>query len=455
MSEMDRILRKKLFEHESAMPDDMWSRIESGLEEKKRDKGFAWLWLIGILFMATSVGVWFYANGLSEGDQEFLQDTEFALGKEAQEPVQKTQDKPQPYRTNEHQEINIQTPPPKPNSSKPVAKIDEVVILNSESLGEVKKSNIVETPAVQSSKKRVSQVSTKKDLAQTEIQKDLLMTSQIPRLSLTTIEQAAHVFPDPLKCTTFARKRTANIFGEVFYKPSYAHAILRTNSSEVGQDYLDQRKETEFSLYSWSAGVNLGWVSAYNIGLKAGLEYEVINERFVFEDPDAIRNQTVITIDTVFNSDGTFQTTSDTSVVQVSGTEVQRIHNYHKSFSIPIIMLYQMNFGDFAIEFSGGPVFNINYANRGKILDPTNQDRWFTKGASGSYDVFKDRLGISLSLSVSAMYSVNKHIQVFARPDFKYNPTSISRNSSPFTQRYLNSGIAIGMRYYLSGNPNF
>jgi hypothetical protein len=183
---------------------------------------------------------------------------------------------------------------------------------------------------------------------------------------------------------------------------------------------------------------------------------EEINERFTYVDTMAIGNQTIITIDTIFNGDGTFNVNTDTSIVEVTGTELQNIYNYHRTINIPIHAIYQMNFdNNLAIELSGGPEFNISYTNRGKIVDPANEDQWFTNGLSGGYQVFKAKLNVSFSLSVGVMYSINEKIQLYARPQVKYHTASLSRESSPFNQRYLNTGLSLGARYYFSGNPNY
>ena len=456
MSDMDKILRQKLYDHESTLPDHLWTGIQAGLSEKRDKRGFIWMWLGGI-FLAGILGAFFlYVNVAPSVESSFsnFQDDEIVsnlrvLHMESADEV---------IFTETNAEVYLGDQPPVVNghvysSAIPIqleGKDREKVISNKE------KESIYLIPNAEA-KLSSSDYLERKDkvIHNDQHEREIVPSSKMVTLQPEIIDLKERIFPDPIGCANFSQRMRINIFGEGYYKPLYIRSMLGTNSPEISADYIQQRSNTESTLYSWAAGGYIGWISRYDIGAKVGVEYEVNNERFTYEDPDAIRNQTVITIDTTFNQDGTFQTTSDTSIVQLSGTELQKIHNYHKTISIPLHVMYHFAFDNFALELSGGPIINLSYMNRGKILDTTNEDRWFTKGESGTYDIYKDRLNVSFSLSASMLYSLNENIQLFIRPTIKYTPTSIARSSSPFTQRYLNSGLAIGARYYISGNPNY
>ncbi|GLR16340.1 hypothetical protein [Portibacter lacus] len=439
MKEMDKILRSKLYNHESALPDDLWSKIETGIEKKKK-KGFIWF-LFGGIGLLGILSATIYFSGFMDSDQ--MSNVPLTLSPvyvvEQSIPAEPQQVEKLGIIDKEEKELSI----PIIDGTKKIRKDLVHQQISKPSIPEIKKVLI----SAQENEQHKILVEREENL-KIDIPK---ITVSLPAL----INNNERSFGDPVGCPTFSKRNRANLFIEAYYQPLFAYSQLSSNSPEVGEQYLKLRKDSESNLYSWSTGINVGWISDYNVGVKAGAEYEVINERFTYEDPAAIRNQTVITIDTIFNGDGTFDLTSDTSVVQISGAEIQKIHNYHRTLSIPIHALYQMNFNNLAVELSGGPIFNIYYKNRGKIVDPSNQAQWFTNGESGSYNVYKDRLSVGFSLSVSALYSINEHIQLFARPTFKYTPGTMSVSSSPFNQTYMNTGLSLGARYYFSGNPNY
>lgn len=476
MKEVDKILKAKLFDHPSELPTDMWSRIEQGLEGGKRRRSGAWIWLANlgvVLMLGIAYATFnFHDEGLVPSDTE-VTPTIYKIRGKARDKSFTNQN-----RSKSPEEILTSTTIEQ-GQNHSLLPLSNFVSNQSSSSKAGKNLPSIETT--------ITPIGLKSEMSKTSRDENLLSrfkgegqarsTNHLYSAELHSKEGLAdrssldefngihtdlpllkikpRIFPDPNGCPSFSRKYKPNIFIEAYYQPLLAFSHISPNSSEIGDGYLSLRRNTESRLYSWSAGLNIAWLSDYNVGAKAGLNFEEVNERFTYEDPEAIRNQTVITIDTIFNGDGTFNVSSDTSIVQVSGSEIQRIYNYHRTLNIPIHALYQHNFGNVAIEVSGGPIFNINYVNRGKIVDPSNEDQWFTNNLSGAYQVFKERLSVSFSVSVGLMYAVDEKIQIFARPEVKYHPASMTKVSSPFNQRYLNTGLSLGARYYFSGNPNY
>jgi hypothetical protein len=476
MKEVDKILRSKLYNHASELPTDMWSRIEFGMEEEKKRRGGAWMWLASLALILLA--------GTGYASYQLYKNASITEAAETKVNIEETKTD-NPIISNEEKAAirDLSTIATQSTEDETSRKEKNSSLLPLSEFVSNKSSNSKVGTSLPSNGTSLLHVSTDEspitieggssvgfdDIHGIDDGNDLLISAQnkfserknssfefYPMdVDLLPLEIEKRLFPDPIGCPSFSRRYRPNIFAEAYYQPMMAFSLISPNSSEIGDAYLDLKRDTESRLYSWSAGINLGWISDYNVGVKAGLNFEEVNERFTYEDPDAIRNQTVITIDTIFNNDGTFNVLTDTSMVQVSGSEIQRIYNYHRTLNVPIHALYQFNFDNLAIELSGGPIFNISYTNRGKVVDPSNEDQWFTNDLSGAYRVFKDRLSVSFSVSIGLMYAVNENIQVFARPALKYHPGSMTTVTSPFNQRYLNTGLSLGARYYFSGNPNY
>ncbi len=471
MKEMDRILKNKIYDHASELPSDMWSKIEYELKEERRKKFGFWYFLFGLGILLVLSGSWFYlqtekqqktpVSTLSlEGPPEIRTSTNDALLGDKTVSISNAPSN-QEHSHNLSSKVGLDqevyTSGIEANTSNLEVNAELDISQNSRNSFDKNKITRERSPSDESRKYLAEELDTpvqenKLSMSHTDDNIDIL---DIEKLSINELNIPLKDFKDPVGCPTFSQRAPLNLFAEVHYSPLLASKFLASNSPEIGEEYINLRRNSERALYSWSAGANIGWISNLNVGLKAGVHYEVINERFSYQDPEAIRNQTVITIDTIFNQDGSLTINSDTSVIQVIGTETLQIHNYHRSVEIPLHFLYYLDMDALDFEISGGPNLNINYSNRGKIVDPSNDDRWFTNGQNENYNVFRDRLGLSLSLTVSALYNVNEKVQVYARPNFKYNLTSMARDNSPFKQRYLTSGLAVGARYYFSGNPYF
>lgn len=452
MSTMDDFLKNKLFDHSSELPKDMWQKIEAGINEDTNKRGFFIYFLTGFLFL-------FFAGSLTYfiwPDSSIIPTEQLNLEK----GIMTT-----PVNSNLVQTGNAEKNIPEEKVSLdivPSTKVSaEVAIVQEKSTRKEsssdQKTNL--TNAINENESSDIFLSDSIDINYTNNSYSKSNHRSIEALSqdLLGLEMPERSFNDPIGCPTFSSRRSIpNLFIEGYAGLVYAQQRLAIQGAETSPDYLQLRRDSEAPLISWMAGINVGWISKYNVGIKGGLNFETINERFRYTDSIAVRNQTVITIDTMFNTDGSISSiTSDTSVQQIFGYEDQSVYNYHRTLNIPVELLYQFDLGAVDIEISGGAIFNIRYSNRGKIVDPSNEDRWFTNGENDTYKVFKDNFSTSLTFSVSALYSLNSHLQLFARPNIKYTLNTLSTSSSPFNQRYMNYGVSVGARYYFSENPNY
>ena len=229
-------------------------------------------------------------------------------------------------------------------------------------------------------------------------------------------------------------------FLEVYFSPDYASKFL----SGENRDYINSRLGTESALFSFSAGVRIGYKFHNHLALKSGLNYTKINERFHQIKKNVIKKKVIIEIDTIKNPDGTQTIKTDTTVKVIYGTnEVQKINSY-SMVCVPVLMAYEFNHSNYNVGINAGVLVNIVSYQHGIILD--------TEGKLDTFDnnnnIFTKNVGLSLYGSVFLGYIVNKDMQLFVEPKFRYYLKSFTLSEYPLRQKYVKYGISLGSRYF-------
>ena len=117
---------------------------------------------------------------------------------------------------------------------------------------------------------------------------------------------------------------------------------------------MDERDNTESELLSFNLGVQLGYIHPSGFLVKTGMQYTHINERFLFVKENVIKIQTQITIDTMYNQDGSFSIHRDTTVNEIYGREEMKTINQYRMVDIPLVLGYRFKKGNFNIEINAG-----------------------------------------------------------------------------------------------------
>jgi len=128
----------------------------------------------------------------------------------------------------------------------------------------------------------------------------------------------------------------------------------------------------------------------------------------------------------------------------LSGGEVS-YNNLYKSVDIPLLIRYARKWpGNINISFSTGILLNISSTYKGAIPDASGEAININ-----SKTVYKRNTGVSLYAAIGFSKEVNKKMDLFAEPYFRYRLKSMSNNIQPFTQKINTAGIALGVRYRL------
>ena len=231
-------------------------------------------------------------------------------------------------------------------------------------------------------------------------------------------------------------------FFELYLSPDYFLKSLSGSKPE----YIDSRLETESPLISFSGGFEIGYRFDKNIYIKSGLNYSRINERFHFIKKNVKNTQTVITIDTIWASDGTYTISRDTTINEIYGTEdIQKLISY-SMIDIPIILGYDLKYKDIRIGLNAGVILNVVTENKGAMLNMDGEVETFDS-KSGTNSIFNKNLGTSIFTSIDASFRLNDKLDIFVEPRFRIYLKPFTTANYPLIQKYTNFGGSFGSRF--------
>ncbi|MBI1783313.1 MAG: hypothetical protein HYR66_18415, partial [Sphingobacteriales bacterium] len=217
-------------------------------------------------------------------------------------------------------------------------------------------------------------------------------------------------------------------------------------------EYIDTRKQAEKSQVGFSAGVRI----AKNIGerfiLKTGFNYSQINEHLKFINTQDVKTVTVITTRTV-TSGGQTVTISDTTTVTQIGTSYYNYYNRYRTIDLPLILSYEFgNSRNLSVAISAGPIFNLTSWYSGKILDTSFRLVDINTSGTQGVNAWKKNIGMGLYGSLSISKRLNDQMQLFFEPYIRYNFKPVNINETIVKQKYMTTGLQVGIRYNLFHN---
>ena len=212
--------------------------------------------------------------------------------------------------------------------------------------------------------------------------------------------------------------------------------------------YLDQRRDTEASMPSFNAGFVAGYFHSSGLLIKSGVQYTQINERFLYVKENVIKIQTHITIDTMYNTDGSYSIHRDTSILEVLGRDEMRTLNQFRMLDIPLILGYNFDLARFNIDVNAGVILNITSASTGRIFNENLLPSYYGRKGTGDFNPFARYYGVSLYGGMTFLSPVTDRLQFYLEPNVRYYLKSFSSSQYPIRQKYLVAGLSTGFRYY-------
>ncbi|RME92298.1 MAG: hypothetical protein D6772_17070, partial [Bacteroidetes bacterium] len=263
-----------------------------------------------------------------------------------------------------------------------------------------------------------------------------LFFQQAPE-DLSHFLQAASYSP---QCASF----TSNFLRfdlEVFGGPAYAHQQLAAKDSE-SLAHLNDRMASEKAALSCNAGLRISAISRAGLGVRMGLNYNQINERFEYMTKLERHIREIL----------------DPNTGEVIGTEIEvveprlaKVNNRLQMVEIPLLATYETQWKKLRIGFNLGTALNLWFNASGMLASPVDGDP-ISFGQVGDRDVlpiFKAQATAAVLGSVSFAYNFYQRWSLVGEPYLRSHPRAFSNPAYNLTQNYWQTGVQLGLRMRL------
>jgi hypothetical protein len=479
----DEFVKSKLEQHDSGAPMHVWERIKRDKDDNPKAIFFWWNkkhWiLLGVLLIASSTGFLLLKKDVNPsvvltavesktGSAAVIQESSnsnYSPVKEKTENTNKTkQTKTENTTAGTSQDANsklIQS-----NDANQISGIEKKITSSStvqkyksETIGYSKPINNNSFVSKNISKKNVTTQNTffvNGNFTNSQINNKQNVTVEQPQLSLAGYFQKSNFLQFKLgniampqnkpSCPTINGPRRRDLYLEIYAGPDYNVRTLSTTSAPAG--YVRERKENENYRTSFSAGVRL----VKNLGektlIKTGINYTQINERLKLVAENSKQQTQIITIRTVIRAPGDTLFVRDTMYYEQNGTRYRTTYNRYRFIDVPVLFSYEFGNPDlmhFAV--SAGAVINIASFYGGKVLDTTYQPLKISTNTGTNVNNWRNNIGVGVFASVAIYKKLNDRVHLFAEPYLRYNLNPVTQQNSIIKQRYLITGMQLGVRY--------
>ncbi|MDA9332643.1 PorT family protein [Saprospiraceae bacterium] len=242
-------------------------------------------------------------------------------------------------------------------------------------------------------------------------------------------------------CPSFVTDRTG-VYLDFYLSHELPFSTLKAKVEEL-EPYGTLRSNSEGPTYSFSAGVRLTLMLPNGLGLKTGLNYSQVNERFTYVDYDSDMVKEVITITTV---DG--MEVRDTNIIIIPGTRDVVSTNKYRSFDIPLLLSYEWDVRERTyMTMNGGIYLNLLFKESGKILSPSGEVIDLADSSGDKLVIFKNNIGLSLFGSVGLHYRMNSNIDLILEPNIRLLVKSATVDAYSLEHKWMTIGLITGLRY--------
>lgn len=475
MKQVDKHFRDKLRDIESEVPTDMWDKIAPAIaQESDKTRPLLWFSLSGCLLLVTAVGGYFLlssegstaagsATHLSDGSapaattgvadaqvytEVYTQD--MASITEARNVIARYTHESASTKTNGSSATtqsvgridgekegnrlateklvpssqtnhfgNTQT---RPLDAKTAASI-RMVITETYYEGKEKKSN-------------TNKMTLRSGEATSLSVEKLALPSQEPLSSISDDFGIKRLFGSKTpQCPSFLKQRPS------FFIDGYISHDVGMKSFAGNDAYASIRRATEQSQYSFGAGLRLSYYLTKNIGVRSGVAYQQVNERFYFDDPDASRLR--ITYDEDENGN-----LIETDRELVKGRRTVENQNIYRFVDIPLLLFYEItpSKSPFYYSVNAGVNVNLLFAQSGKYMSENGTISSYI-GDDEYPNPYNTTAGVSLYTSFAIHYVINSEIDLMVEPHITAQLNPMTRDIAPVSERLTIAGVNTGIRY--------
>ncbi len=458
---IDKLFKQQLGQSSADVPNDMWDRIAAQRSQKNRKPKFFWMWgSLGVFIAAvylllpgnvtTELGSFQVeqvnkTNGIIAAVNQIEQSIN-ALPDDRQQSINNQVEKTSSVRVQPVVEQNHYTKTKENQRSNKYRKNNKAVLIEP-SVGYLNGSDGENSRVQKEKEAEIIAVKTQNEpmdegrISGPHQRKNRHITAAIPALSFSLPSQ------DGMKLFSRSATRCAR-FANPFFRldlemltgPAYAKQQLTTRSSESNA-HLQKRKESESSGVSYTAGLRLAATSHTGLGLKTGLAYSQINDRFEYKIGSKITTETiyspngeVIRVDTIVKE------------AYIAGRK-----NRLKFLEVPLLVGFETKVGKIRVGINAGAYLQLFFDAKGEIFHPLTEEP-IAFGQLGDRDVlpiFDKKASAAWYIGTSFTYNLHSRYSIIAEPYFKTFPRALSATNYDLQQNYWTVGLQLGLKMRL------
>lgn len=227
---------------------------------------------------------------------------------------------------------------------------------------------------------------------------------------------------------------------ELLAGPAYAQSQLAAKATE-GQTHLKRRLETEAPGLSYNTAVRIGVTSKTGLGLKTGLQYSQINDRFTYY----VGRRMDVSV--IFGPNGEVIGSDTTYTEGRNETRSNRL----QFVEVPLLLGFEQRVGQFRVGINAGAFLNLHFNASGYIYSPVGEDpvAFGQEGDRNVLPIFRQDATASWYTGLSVAYNLHGRYSLMAEPYFRAFPRTLSSTGYALSQRYWMTGLQLGLRVRL------
>jgi hypothetical protein len=450
--QFDEFFRKKLGNHSSEVPGDMWQRIK-----QKKDKDRTFIILLLLLLLITGGSTTYFIFSGKENVNGNIALSQKNANKNSSNETSKNQNK-------KHETINTRNDTIGLDQNKNSISSDETFTNRESNSSKNEAAKLVNNKndlknSIEEDKNKVElnnlnisnfsqpNVSAKydslrDDLSNHSIQpgEEVAIMKEDQKKSMLQNDSAKEEKKNVQIAKTKSHNQSSiinNIFLEAYASPDIPVSHTAGNSS-----YLQHKDSTSKMQLSYTFGLRVGALLGEHFIVRTGVQYSEVNERFNYTKKNATRTIPVVVQRTLPDANGIERTVLDTSNLIQVGSQYKLNYNHYKSFDVPVLVGYETSGDRLKASFNTGVILNIKTTYKGDILD----------GSLNAVDInsnnfYKNTTGVSVYFGLGLSTKLNNNFQLFTEPYIKYRLSNMTRTYQQFTQKINVGGLSLGLRY--------
>jgi hypothetical protein len=478
---MDELLKQRLKDASAPVPEGMWSRIVDARKDR-RVHPYGWAGFGALVLITAAFAGWMAYGEFKANQPEAIQVASVANSASSSDVYnaatsQGQYDKSDVMTTSDLDAANESSSSAQGENA--AAQSDDASTINTRNAANSsKKSNTARNNASNQKATSSDQLESKIEegndeaMIQDEFSSDLFATVQsnqklgmpqhlsnsgmIHETSSMDKGRYAEFYPGVLKLGG-SKKGSPNCYSfnsflrglsiDAYMAPEYAARQLVYK--EPGMiDYAALRNETESYSFAFSMGFRANAHFKGGLALRTGLIYTDIVEKLQFRDPNAETTKVItINIDTLYDGPNQIIRIDTLSIVEY-GQQDKVGYNRYRFFDVPLILAYEIDRGRWIIHLNTGVMLNIATAQRGSLLDPESNLVSINSNGVNSYPAFRKKVGSSLLMSLGFNYALKPKLHLLIEPQLRVWMSPLNIKDYPVDQKYVNVGLAMGVRQY-------